>query len=366
MSLARRLLLAAAGGGAFTYTIEDDDVALGWFNVKTYGATGDGSTDDTSAINAAIAAWNAAGAGVLYVPAGTYRVTGALTTVTASGSIFGDGPGSWSAAGSLFGGSSIIECESATAVLFTLNGGTRVEGLSILNTAGSAASAGAAIHVVNGSVYRQRVMVEDCFFEGFYDTIDVQTNSTFYMSNVGIANGERYGVRIRNTLEVDAGGAVISGCAFVGEAQAGYAGIFIESSGGNKIIGTTVNNWGDYGILLVAAADSSILLIGQCSIENYQADAIQLDANGHAYSLVTITGCQFGQYGNGTGHAILTDEVDDISISGCVFRASTGTPTAVSLNNGTRGYVGPMVNNGFSTLVATSSFTSLDNDAAGA
>ncbi len=60
------------------------------FNVRDYGATGDGSTDDTAAINLAIAAANAAvggtgagpynaGAGIVYCPAGQYLITGALT-----------------------------------------------------------------------------------------------------------------------------------------------------------------------------------------------------------------------------------------------------------------------------------------------
>ena len=42
------------------------------FNVRTYGATGDGKTLDTPAINKAIAAVAAAGGGTLVFPAGTY------------------------------------------------------------------------------------------------------------------------------------------------------------------------------------------------------------------------------------------------------------------------------------------------------
>ncbi len=42
------------------------------FDVRRFGATGDGKQLDTPAINAAIAAANAAGGGTVYVPAGTY------------------------------------------------------------------------------------------------------------------------------------------------------------------------------------------------------------------------------------------------------------------------------------------------------
>jgi len=46
-----------------------------WFNVKVYGAKGDGSTDDTAAIQAAINACHTAGGGVVYFPEGIYVVT---------------------------------------------------------------------------------------------------------------------------------------------------------------------------------------------------------------------------------------------------------------------------------------------------
>ena len=46
-----------------------------FFNVKDYGATGNGATDDTTAIQAALTAANGTG-GVVYLPAGTYMTTG--------------------------------------------------------------------------------------------------------------------------------------------------------------------------------------------------------------------------------------------------------------------------------------------------
>ncbi|MEU7749817.1 glycosyl hydrolase family 28 protein [Nonomuraea sp. NPDC049158] len=47
--------------------------ALAVFNVKDYGATGNGSTNDTSAINSAITAANSAGGGTVQFPSGTYK-----------------------------------------------------------------------------------------------------------------------------------------------------------------------------------------------------------------------------------------------------------------------------------------------------
>ena len=49
------------------------------FNVSDYGATGDGVTDDTAAIQATITACGAAGGGTVYVPAGVYLISSTLT-----------------------------------------------------------------------------------------------------------------------------------------------------------------------------------------------------------------------------------------------------------------------------------------------
>lgn len=48
-------------------------------NILDYGAKGDGSTDDTAAIQAALAAVIANKAGIMYVPAGTYKITSTIT-----------------------------------------------------------------------------------------------------------------------------------------------------------------------------------------------------------------------------------------------------------------------------------------------
>lgn len=61
------------------------------FNVKAYGAKGNGSTDDTTAIQTAINA--ATTGGVVYLPPGTYNVTQTLTITTSGVSLVGAGPG---------------------------------------------------------------------------------------------------------------------------------------------------------------------------------------------------------------------------------------------------------------------------------
>lgn len=69
-----------------------DDLTVTTANVKAYGATGDGATDDTAFVQAAIDAIEALGGGMLYFPPGTYKVTAELT-VTQPMVILGAGMG---------------------------------------------------------------------------------------------------------------------------------------------------------------------------------------------------------------------------------------------------------------------------------
>lgn len=62
------------------------------YNVKDYGATGDGTTDDTSAIETAVAA--AASGGQIYFPTGTYKCSSDLNVSVGSVWILGEGQSS--------------------------------------------------------------------------------------------------------------------------------------------------------------------------------------------------------------------------------------------------------------------------------
>jgi hypothetical protein len=86
--------LGAPGTEKQVYAGEDAMATqrLAWqtWNVKAHGALGDGSTDDTTAIQAAMDAANTAGGGMVYFPPGTYITT--AITIYSQIKIVGAGP----------------------------------------------------------------------------------------------------------------------------------------------------------------------------------------------------------------------------------------------------------------------------------
>ena len=115
-------------------------------SVKDFGATGDGSTDDTTAVQAAITRVKARGGGYVYLPKGTYFISAALTVDTAGVSIIGAGRGIAIIKNSTISGNGItVNLGSATDCKLVLRD------FSITH---STTSSGSAIAVTNGDRIR--------------------------------------------------------------------------------------------------------------------------------------------------------------------------------------------------------------------
>ncbi len=94
--------------------------AAGWYNVKDYGAKGDGRSDDTTALQQAIGAAGASGQG-LFFPGGTYRTTAPLICSSAGLKLIGVG----------YLASTIEKHHSGDAIVVTRGAGFEVHGLGI-------------------------------------------------------------------------------------------------------------------------------------------------------------------------------------------------------------------------------------------
>jgi hypothetical protein len=82
--VARRILLGAGALALAMPPSKADAAALNITSVKTFGAIGNGSADDTKAIQRAVNWTSAANRGTIFFPLGTYRITAPITFETPS------------------------------------------------------------------------------------------------------------------------------------------------------------------------------------------------------------------------------------------------------------------------------------------
>jgi len=155
------------------------------FNVKDYGAVGDNSNDDTSAIRAAIAAASATYGGynyggTVYFPSGNYKVTGQLSVDNAAILFVGEGSGA----------SAIIQWTlSSNTISFANTNGAQTCGVNniAIRYVNGAPTAGSAI-VINNS-HNVRLQNFDLFT--CYIGILIQNTSAIFIENFSISD---YGV----------------------------------------------------------------------------------------------------------------------------------------------------------------------------
>jgi len=134
-----------------------------WVNAReVHGAKGDGSTDDKTALKAALAAAKAAGGGVVYLPVGTY-ITSEKLTIPSNVRIVGDG---WV--------STMIKAKSGfSGTLFEgenyATTGIKNGGIEHLTIDGNKANTEAVVGVklASKNFYFNKVIVRECDSHGF-------------------------------------------------------------------------------------------------------------------------------------------------------------------------------------------------------
>ncbi|MCK5604454.1 hypothetical protein KAR91_21365 [Candidatus Pacearchaeota archaeon] len=141
-----------AGAGAVTRTVQSKlrDIV----SVKDFGAVGDGATDDTTAIQLAL---DAATGGLVYLPAGDYKISATLNISAAGATVIGDGVNITN-----------LECAAAftgdDAVSMPSPSNCVLEGMTI-DGANNVAN---GLHINDGgSISINRVFVKSCTAIGF-------------------------------------------------------------------------------------------------------------------------------------------------------------------------------------------------------
>jgi len=178
-------------------------------NVLDYGAKGDGTTNDTAAIQSAI---NAAAAkttkGAVYLPSGTYKITATLT-VPYGVSIFGEG-----------GTASILQCEDCDGLQFTsfgyqigsmfyedfgltANSGTNRVGILALDDAST--QDGLYINRLRFYGWNQCIVLSSDWNCTISDCVGQNINQAI---NLAQGNGQALGIRIINNRFTYAAGGL--------------------------------------------------------------------------------------------------------------------------------------------------------------
>ncbi len=186
------------------------------FNVKdpTYGAVGDGVTDDTTAI---LAATTAAGSNPVYFPPGTYK----LTTLSLSGSNI-----NWIGAGE---GASVISGSTSTN-LIALTNNTDTAWKNFTGLSFTSSGTYARLFALEQS---QNISFKNCSFDASNCTADaIETSSDdlskLLFTDCDFALGASTPVGILNTAASGERHIAVKGCNF--KAPSGFTGRFINGA----------------------------------------------------------------------------------------------------------------------------------------
>lgn len=227
------------------------------FNVKDYGAVGDGVTNDITAINACITAAIATGQKVSVIfPAGVYLVNAALTSITSALSIQGFG--------------ATIQATSGSFTFFTV-GADNVDIIGI-NITGSTTQIGISI---NGFKFFNIV---DCNLTAFLNAIYIVNTATSTFTGGNINNTSVYNSTLGLFTDVRGEYVSVTGGTFYNNTTA------IKVAAGNVIFsGLNVNN-NATGFQLITGTNNGHGIIGNCNM-NHNTTPLNIDSNIVGYDI---------------------------------------------------------------------------------
>lgn len=281
-------------------------------NVKDFGAVGNGSTDDTTAIQAA--ATSLTFGGTLYFPQGNYVVSSAITLI----------------AGTLVSGVSAyaatITTSAAAANIFVVPTTCKIENMAF--TCSTTATSGSYLNA-NGNF----IIVNNCQFSKYFNAISLGLTTQSVNCSVNTSSF--------NTPSVQSGGGAIllnnfasfklTGCAITGTGSGTQTDYGVEVIAGDTLLISDCNITAHGRALYVVPAvsnniyalhavnslfDSAGTITGGTSVSS-----ARFSATGNVYN-TKFANCWFGLSTGGDGCAMTTTGgglIDGIAFTGCQF-----------------------------------------------
>lgn len=291
-----------------------DQRPLGIYRPENYGAVGDGTTDDTAAWQAMLAALPTTGATVLV--ARKYLVPNGGLTLARPVRIVGTTSGLYSAEGAGI----VVAADAVTAL--TLTGRSVViEDFTVFGPGGSSLSTTSVGVSVTGDMFHARNLITYGFSTGLR-----VTGAYWHIDGCTIRKWYRTGIEVYSVGGAgDNGDSTIIGSTIDKSSEATWSGgTAVSWTGGgglrfhdNKIIGAIANKLAN-GIIYTPASGvaTGVLLVQGNSIEQFTGTGVGVvNGSGGIFNSLIITGNEIAAYDQAASTCISIDE----AISGVII-----------------------------------------------
>lgn len=262
-------------------TVKARITALEEWRVDSYGATGDGSTDDISAINDAVYTAGLAGGGVVYFPPGTYLVS--------------------------------------TPVLLRANVTLRGAGIDVTIIKGKSGFTGDAIidypsgGLANTAITDLTVDGNKSELTGGKNGINNPVSTFFRVERVKVKDARTRGIHLYQSDDAVLRDVVLADNGVGDDGDTGtYCSLAIE---GDRVLVSGVTVAGASGIGIALSGASTGVTIESCRVTDPNYIGIAL--GGSSNTNIAITGCTVT--GSVTGPGIDTGNALHVAVTGCVL-----------------------------------------------